>query len=153
MRLQAVDLLDPTGEASWLSWARRYSLMPATESEHVRAVQAEEEHQRKAERKRQEEAKRAEEAARQRAVLAAQQQAMSSQTGRTSRQASGRRTRVESVGEDVEMLSDAGPATQGKGKGKGSAVKKEEAESVLVCRDVFLVDSFLTDYSLGPRAM
>jgi hypothetical protein len=45
------------------------------------------------------------------------------------------------VGEDVEMLSDAGPATQGKGKGKGSAVKEEEKEegAVLVrCGAVFV---------------
>jgi hypothetical protein len=55
----------------------------------------------------------------------------------------GRRPRVESVGEDVEMLSDAGPARQGKGKGKGSAVKKEKEESVLVCRDAALSVLFL----------
>jgi hypothetical protein len=54
MQLQAVALLDPTREESWLSWAQRYNLMPETEAERVRAVQAEEEHQRRAERKRQE---------------------------------------------------------------------------------------------------
>jgi hypothetical protein len=47
------------------------------------------------------------------------------------------------VGEDVEMLSDAGPAMQGKGKGKASVVKKEEAESVLVRHDVVLLTLLL----------
>jgi hypothetical protein len=52
------------------------------------------------------------------------------------------------VGEDVEMLSDAGPATQGKGKGKGSAVKEEEEEegTVLVRRDVALMFFFFLTF-------
>jgi hypothetical protein len=141
MRLQAVVLLDPIAEESWLSWVRRHDLMPTTEAECVRAVQAEEERQRQAEEHRwqQEDDRRVEVAARQRAALAVQHQAALSQSRRASRVASVRRPRVESVGEDVEMLSDAGPATQG----EGSAVKKEKEESVLVHRDVALSVLFL----------
>jgi hypothetical protein len=148
MWLQAVALLDPIAEESWLSWARRHNLMPEMEAEHMRAVQAEEEHQRRAEHKWQEDARRVEEAARQRATLAAQQQATSSQTGWTSRVASGRRSRVESVGEDVEMRSDAGPATQGKGKGKGCELKEEaeERSAVLVRRNVTSLSLFLLTF-------
>jgi type IV secretory pathway VirB10-like protein len=147
MRLRAVALLDAIAEESWLTWARRHNLMPETEAERVRAVQAEEERQRRAElRRQQEETRRAEAAARQRAALAAQEQATSSQTGRTSRQASGRRPRVESVGEDVDMLNDAGLATQGKGQGKGSAVKEVELKEnpFLVRRYAIFVLSLLT---------
>jgi type IV secretory pathway VirB10-like protein len=146
MRSRAVALLDAIAEESWLTWARRHNLMPETEAERVRAVQAEEERQRRAELRRQEETRRAEAAARQRAALAAQEQATSSQTGRTSRQASGRRPRVESVGEDVDMLSDAGLATQGKGQGKGSAVKEVELKEnpFLVRRYALFVLSLLT---------
>ena len=138
MRSRAVALLDAIAEESWLTWARRHNLMPETEAERVRAVQAEEERQRRAELRRQEETRRAEAAARQRAT--------SSQTGRTSRQASGRRPRVESVGEDVDMLSDAGLTTQGKGQGKGSAVKDVELKEnpFLVRRYAVFVLSLLT---------
>jgi hypothetical protein len=143
MRLQAAALLDSIVEESWLLWAQRHDLMPAMEVEHVRAVRVEEEHQMREERKRQEVARRAEVAARQRATLAAQQQVTSSQAGRTSRVASECRSHIESVGEDVEMLSDAGPATQG----KGSVVKEEEEEgAVLVRRDVALVFFFLLTF-------